>query len=157
MSTALVQRGKGYIAMGAVSLVLGVAYTGLALEMPLGSVQQPGAAVFPIIVGVILMIGSLAAIFEGRSMARDDTVELPAGADRIRVLYLVGLMLGYFVALPWLGQLLSSVFFSILLMRILSTLHWARLLIYALAMSLSVYLLFVYFLKVPMPAGILAF
>ena len=157
MSTALVQRGKGYVATGAAGLVLGVAYTGLALEMPMGSIEQPGAAIFPIIVGVILMIGSLAAIFEGRNMARDDTIELPAGTDRARVLCLVGLMLGYFLTLPWLGQLLGSVFFSILLMRILSSLHWARLLIYALAMSLSIYLLFVYILKVPMPAGILAF
>lgn len=157
MKSLHIQRSKGYIATGGIGMVVAVAYLGLALELPVGRLSQPGAAVFPIMVGVILLIGSLAAVWEGWRMDNAAQLQLPAGADLKRLLGLVGLLFVYLLTLPWLGQLTGSVLFSIALMRILSSLSWLRVLAYSLAMSVGTYALFVYFLKVPMPPGVLAF
>lgn len=157
MKRVHIPRSKGYIATGGVGMVIAIAYLGLALELPLGRLSQPGAAVFPVMVGVILLIGSLAAVWEGWRMDNAAQLQFPAGADLRRLFGLIGLLFAYLLTLPWLGQLTGSVLFSIALMRILSSLSWIRVLIYSLAISVGTYALFVYFLKVPMPPGVLAF
>ena len=70
-------------------------------------------------------------------MDRDEQVDLPAGADLRRLLSLIGLLLGYFLALPWLGQIISSMLFCALLMRVLSDLGWTRIVAYSLVISIA--------------------
>jgi hypothetical protein len=106
---------------------------------------------------VVLILASLATIWEGWRLEKSVLAELPAGEDRKRVLSLLGLLLGYFIALPWLGQILSSTVFCILLVRVLSDLRWPRIVVYSLVMSIALYVVFVFLLKVPMPRGILVF
>ncbi|MFH0882820.1 MAG: tripartite tricarboxylate transporter TctB family protein, partial [bacterium] len=62
---------------------------------------------------------------------------------------------GYILLLPWLGQLICSILFCILLLRVLSTLSWLRIVLYSLAISLTLYVAFIVLLKVPMPRGAL--
>ena len=90
-------------------------------------------------------------------MDKAERIDFPADADRNRLLSLVGLMFGYFLAIPWLGQTISCTLFCILLMRVLSDLSWQRIVVYSLAMSIALYVVFVFLLKVPMPRGILVF
>ncbi|HEX7128169.1 MAG TPA: tripartite tricarboxylate transporter TctB family protein [Thermodesulfobacteriota bacterium] len=137
-------------------MLLAAAYLGMALQMPFGRLSQPGAAVFPLIVGGLLVVGSLATIWEGWKTGPAERVEFPAGADRARLLGVVGLLLGYFVALPWLGQLLSSTLFCILLMRLLSSLAWPRVALYSILITGTLYAVFIHLLGVPMPRGVLA-
>ena len=66
-------------------------------------------------------------------------------------------MCGYFLTLPWLGQIISSTLFCLLLMRILSNLSWFRIAVNSLVMSLALYVVFVSILKVPMPRGMFGF
>ena len=157
MKTTSVQKRKVYLVMGGLGLFFAVGYLGLSFQFPFGQLDQPGAAVFPIMVGVILILASLATMWEGWQMDKTVLVELPAGEDRKRVLSLIGLLLGYFITLPWLGQITSSTLFLILLMRVLSELSWPRLVVYSLAMSLALYAVFIFLLKVPMPRGLLVF
>ena len=119
--------------------------------------DQPGAAIFPVVVGLILMFASLTTLWEGWRIDRNERVDLPAGADLRRLLSLIGLLLGYFLALPWLGQIICSMLFCALLMRNLSDLGWTRIVAYTLVISISLYALFVVLLKVPMPRGIWTF
>jgi hypothetical protein len=59
--------------------------------------------------------------------------------------------------LPWLGQIVSGAIFSLLLMRLLSSLGWARIAVYAVVLSVAVDLIFAYLLRVPLPRGVLGF
>jgi putative tricarboxylic transport membrane protein len=148
---------RGYLVIGGAGLLLAIGYLGMSLQLPFGRLDQPGAAVFPVIVAVLVAASSLMTMYEGWRMSADETVDLPAGAGRTRLLGLLGLMLGYFLALPWLGQIVSSTMFSASMIRLLSDLAWPRAIAYAVTMALSLYAFFVLVLKVPMPRGILSF
>jgi len=151
--TAAVQKRKGYLAIGGLGTFFAAGYLGLSFQLPLGQMRQPGAALFPLMAGVLLLAGSLAAIREGWKMDRTDAAQFPVGADLARLLAVVALLLGYFVLLPWLGQLASSTLFCVLLMRTLSSLSWPRLILYSVIMTGTLYVAFIYVLKVPMPRG----
>ena len=155
MKTTPFQKRKGFLALGGLGLLFSAVYLGMSLQLPFGQLDQPGAGVFPIIVCIILILASLTTVWEGWKMDRAQRVELPAGVDRRRLLGLIGLLFGYFFALPWLGQFISSTLFCVLLMRVLSDLRWPRIVAYSLAISIALYVAFVFLLKVPMPRGIL--
>lgn len=151
------QKRKGYFVMGGIGLFFAVGYLGMSFQLPLGQLNKPGAAVFPVMVGGMLMLASLATIWEGGQMDKAEQIDLPAGTGRKRLLILIGLLLGYFIALPWLGQIISSALFLLLLMHVLSDLSWPRIVVYSLVASIALYVVFVFFLKVPLPRGLLAF
>ena len=150
-------RSKGYIVVGAIGICLSVLYLAVSFQMPMGRIRQPGAGVFPVISGFLLLLGSVSALWEGLKTRKSESVELPAGSDLRRLLVLVGGILGYLVLLPILGQLISSTIFCFVLIRALSSLSIGWVALYALLMAGAAYLLFVRFLMLPMPAGIFAF
>ena len=55
-------RSKGYIVVGAIGICLSVLYLALSFQMPMGRVRQPGAGVFPVISGFLLLLGSVSAL-----------------------------------------------------------------------------------------------
>ena len=150
-------RSKGYVVVGAIGICLSVLYLAVSFQMPMGRLRQPGAGVFPVISGFLLLLGSVSALWEGLKTRKSESVELPAGSDLRRLLVLVGGILGYLVLLPILGQLISSTIFCFVLIRALSSLSIGWVALYALLMAGAAYLLFVRFLMLPMPAGIFAF
>ncbi|HEY9281013.1 MAG TPA: tripartite tricarboxylate transporter TctB family protein [Eoetvoesiella sp.] len=155
MTVVSCQKRKGYLALGGIGAFFAAGYLGLSLQLPAGQLDQPGAAVFPVIAGILLLLASLAAMWEGWKMEHTEKTTFPKGADLIRLLSLIALLLGYFLILPWLGQLISSTLFCIALMRVLSTLSWPRIAAYSLIMAGALYAVFIYLLKVPMPYGAL--
>ena len=73
----------------------------------------------------------------------------------MRLLSLIGLLLGYLILLPWVGQLISSTLFCAALMRVLSDLAWPRIAVYSVIITGTLYAAFIYLLKVPLPRGVL--
>jgi putative tricarboxylic transport membrane protein len=149
-------RSKGYIVVGAIGICLSVLYLALSFQMPMGRVRQPGAGVFPVISGFLLLLGSVSALWEGMKQRNSEKVELPAGSDLLRLLAVLGGVLGYLILLPVLGQLISSTLFCFVLIRALSSLSIWRVVLYAVLMSGAAYVLFVRILMLPMPVGIFA-
>jgi putative tricarboxylic transport membrane protein len=149
-------RSKGYIVVGAIGICLSVLYLALSFQMPMGRVRQPGAGVFPVISGFLLLLGSVSALWEGMKQRNSEKVELPAGSDLLRLLAVLGGVLGYLILLPVLGQLISSTLFCFVLIRALSSLSIWRVMLYAVLMSGAAYVLFVRILMLPMPVGIFA-
>ena len=149
-------RSKGYIVVGAIGICLSVFYLALSFQMPMGRVRQPGAGVFPVISGFLLLLGSVSALWEGMKQRNSEKVELPAGSDLLRLLAVLGGVLGYLILLPVLGQLISSTLFCFVLIRALSSLSIWRVMLYAVLMAGAAYLLFVRILMLPMPGGIFA-
>lgn len=157
MSAASLYKRKAYFAVSAMGLVFSAGYLTLSFQLPFGEIDRPGAAVFPVIVGVIVLLASIATFHEAWQMEQSEQVPLPAGKDLSRILGLVGLLLGYLVALPWVGQVIASMLFFVFLMRLISSYSWKRILVSSMTMSLSIYAVFVFLLQVPMPVGILDF
>jgi hypothetical protein len=156
MEAAKYSKGNAYLLVGAMGLAVAVGYLTMALRLPFGQLDQPGAAVFPIFVAAVLAVASLATIQEGWSTNAKETVEFPVGPDRRRVVYLLLLLFGFFFALPWLGQLISSTIFCALLMRVLSAgVGWVRIGAYSVVLALAIDLVFERLLKVPLPHGVL--
>src|SRR5687768_14652567 len=104
-------KGTAYLIVGGTGLLVSVGYLIMAAKLPFGRLDQPGAGVFPVFVGIVLTIASLVTLREGWLSSERGTIEFPAGADRVRVICLVALLVGFFFALPWLGQLISSALF----------------------------------------------
>ena len=65
MKTTFLQKRNAYLVMGGIGLVLAAGYLGMSFQLPFGQIDQPGAALFPVIVGVILMLDSLTTMWEG--------------------------------------------------------------------------------------------
>ena len=149
-------RSKGYIVVGAIGICLSVLYLALSFQMPMGRVRQPGAGVFPVISGFLLLLGSVSALWEGMKQRNSEKVELPAGSDLWRLLAVLGGVLGYLILLPVLGQLINSTLFCFVLIRALSSLSIWRVVLYAVLMAGAAYVLFVRILMLPMPVGIFA-
>jgi len=156
MPSASIQKRHAYVAMGGAGLLLSAAYLGATAELPFGHLDQPGAGVFPVVAGCILIAASLITIWEGWRLGPDIRIDMPLGQDLKRLLGLVGLLLGFLVTLPFLGLLISSSIFCVLLMRLLSGPAWAWILTISLTMCGVLYFAFVFVLKVPMPLGLLA-
>ena len=157
MKTTSLQKRNAYFVIGGIGLVLAAGYLWMSFQLPFGQMDQPGAGVFPVIVGVTLTLASLITMWEGWQLDKTVRLNLPVGADRRRLFSLIGLLVGYFLALPWLGQMISSALFCALLMRVLSDLGWPRIVAYSLVMSIALYVVFVFLLKVPLPRGTLGF
>jgi putative tricarboxylic transport membrane protein len=157
MKTSSVKKRSAYLVIGAAGFIFAIGYLAMSLQLPFGQLDQPGAAVFPVILSVIMMFACLATLWEGWRMNETLQVGLPIGMDRRRLLIMTCLLLGYILLLPWLGQLICSILFSLVLLRVLSDLSWLRIVLYSLALSLALYVVFIVLLKVPMPRGELFF
>ena len=152
----VISRSMGYIGAGIVGVLLSAGYLNMTLELPMGEIDQPGAGVFPVLVAGILFVASVSALWEGWQRRKNSpALELPKGSDRIRLLKMIGLLLIYFLAIPWAGFSLSSILFCILLIRLLSTLPWKKCGLYAFLMTAALHLIFITTIKVPMPPGVL--
>ncbi|MBZ9894372.1 MULTISPECIES: tripartite tricarboxylate transporter TctB family protein [unclassified Mesorhizobium] len=149
------QKRTVYLVSGIVGIILAGAYLALAVRLPFGRMDRPGAGVFPVFVGIILIIASFAALWEGWRMNSIPSIRFPVGTDLKRVLALVALLFGYFFALPWLGQIVAGAIFCMLLMRVLSDTSWLRIIAYSVTLSLILDLVFERLLAVPLPHGVL--
>jgi len=157
MSEGTLSKRSGYLGLGCAGLLFSMWYLAVALQMPFGSMSMPGPALFPIFCGAMLALASLAAIWEGWRMSAGERAAYPTGANLKRLLLLLGAMLVYLVALPWLGQLVSSVIFCALMLRLVSSLGWMRIAAYSLAICIVLYVVFISYLKVSMPSRVLGF
>jgi len=154
MKATTYQKRKAYLVFGIIGLVFAVGYLALSLRLPFGQLDRPGAGVFPVFVGIVMIVASVATVWEGWRMGETAAIDLPVGADRKRLLVLIALLFGYFVALPWLGQIVTGALFSLALMRVLSELSWLRIVIYALVLSVTIDVVFARLLAVPLPHSI---
>jgi hypothetical protein len=146
--------------VGVLGLLLAAVYTVDAWQtLSMGRWHKPGAAIFPIAVGLLLAISALSVLLERHRGADDPmpaTFSLPAGSDLKRLLLVLAAFAIYFVALPLLGNMIASALFLLATMWLLSDdpdKSVLRLAIYAVVMALSFEVFFVRLLKVQMPAG----
>jgi hypothetical protein len=132
----------------------------LSLSMPLGTFRMAGSGLFPLCLGILLMI--LAALFatdllflaRGPSPeARKGTAEPPANTRL--VLQFLGVTAGSTVCLGFLGYPAFCLLMMAFLLRILGVRRPALLLGLSLATAAGAYIIFVWLLKIPLPKGLI--
>lgn len=145
---------KGRMIAGAVTLVAGAVYTAHAFTLPMGTMAQPGAAVFPILVGAATLVISVITIAEARFTTKvTGEYERPADGRQKYVLGMAGAILGYLLLLPFLGQYLASALFGAVAVRLLRDGPWWRAALYGVLLGLVISYVFLELLGVRLPAG----
>ncbi|MQA94581.1 MAG: hypothetical protein GEV11_07965 [Streptosporangiales bacterium] len=145
---------KGRMIVGAVTLVAGAVYTAHAFTLPMGTMAQPGAALFPILVGVATLVISVLTIAEARFTTKvTGAYERPAEGRARLVLGMAGAILGYLLLLPLIGQYLGSALFGAVAVRLLRGGPWWRAALYGVLLGLVISYIFLELLGVRLPAG----
>lgn len=138
-------------------LVVSGIYLLQALRMPLGSAARPGAAFYPVAVGVFACIVALvvtALAFRRPGNHAPAEVEEETSADGRRQVWLAVVTLGGFcLLLPWIGYPLAALVFVATLLRQLGA-GWRRALLTAVLSAEGSYYLFAILLGATLPRGL---
>jgi hypothetical protein len=146
----------------AISLFLfGAITAALSLQLPLGALRLPGSGFFPLALGLALM--ALAAghglqLYLARpKTAAPETSVAPAAADgegaTRRVVLFVGGVIAAVALLQPLGYVLSSFLLMLVLLQVLGLRRRYASASIALLSAAASYVVFVHWLKIPLPSG----
>jgi hypothetical protein len=152
---------KGELIEGIVLFLCGGGTTALSLEMPLGTFRMAGSGLFPLCLGIILML--LALLYLGNILLQEGAERRPGEATGASAATgAAGQMLLFFGAsalavlgLNILGYPLTAFLLLLLLLRILGLRRAFLLVTLSLLAAAGSYLVFVRFLKIPLPKGLI--
>lgn len=139
---------------GLVFAIFGVAtgvYSFTALKI--GSISQPGPGLFPLICGFGIVLLCLIWLFQHRKET-SRSAPLWFEDNWHGPLIAVVIMVVYTALMEDLGYVLSTFLFLIAWQMIIEREKWRKTAIVAVVGTLSMYLLFVFILKVALPEGI---
>ena len=143
----------------AVPLVLLVAagvYLTLALRLPFGAAERPGAGFYPVIVAVFALVVALAATasaFRSAPGAEGAAAAKLDATSRRRVVISVVALAAFCLVLPWVGYPASAFAFVAVVLRYLGA-RWPAALVTGALSSAASYGLFATLLDVPLPRGL---
>lgn len=157
----------GSVVFAGLILAVGLVYGIMAMNMPLGRLSYPGPGLFPTIVGLFLIATALGGLLQ-EILPRKKTSEVSSALSLgtrgstvqekrnvNKTFQLIALMIGYGLALKPLGFLISICAFLVVAIRIFGYRRWVPTLIMAAVIAGVSYVLFILWLKVPLPLGIL--
>ena len=130
-------------------LALSVLVLWESLRSGLGALTEPGAGVFPLCAGVVLMFLSLALIVRG--WGKHD--QLPPHSRRVMVT--VAVLFAYSLLLSAIGFVIATFLLSTALFQIGESRRWWVQMGMGALLTLLFYLVFVVWLKVYVPQGFL--
>jgi len=143
--------GGAPVLLAAAIVLLAVAYLGLALRMPLGTVEQPGPALFPLVVGLGLAAAGLGYAVEA---VRGTAPAAPvARAARARVLAVAGALAASCLALPVLGFVVAVTPPLAVVLALFGLRRPGAAAALALALAAAGWAVFAVALGVPLPRG----
>lgn len=146
-------RAATSLALPLSGLVLGVAYLLGALALPRGSVTAPGAGLFPLAVGLIIVVSSAVALVT--EWRRPTAAPDPPGDAFRRVPALLGALVVFALLLKPAGFILAAAVLSALVLAVLGRRPWLAVGGLALAISVATALVF-RLLGVPLPPGLVS-
>jgi hypothetical protein len=135
--------------------ILGGAYLVGSLSLSRGTVEQPGAGLFPALVGIFILslsIPGLAASLKAGEAGNLAPGVFPRGKDLQRVVAVVLSVLLFAVLLQPLGYGICSAFLMGAVLRLLGLRSWGKTAAAALLTALVSYFIFIS-LEIPLPRG----
>lgn len=145
---------------GAVAFfVLGSATAILSLQMPIGTLRAAGSGLFPLCLGILLMVLSSVCIVNvlwGAKKREKEQICAPEGpgSPAVVVAFLAIIALAT-LFLKTLGYAIVSFLLMAALLRLLGVKRWLFNLSLSLLTAAGAHTVFVYLLKIPLPKGIL--
>jgi len=143
--------------VGVVIFLFGAATVLLSLKMPIGTFRTAGTGMFPLILGMLLMILSGAFVsrifFEGKEeqVKKEASIESSESPKQL-ILFLGTMVLVTLFFNKW-GYPLSAFLLMLALLRVLGVKRWKLTLPLSLMIAVVCYFLFVQWLKIPLPKG----
>jgi len=156
------------IASSLVLILFSMTFLIYTTRYPLETWESPGPAVFPLLLGGILLIlasGQLIRAFLAPKIAgpageHDSTINglkkfLHDNKGEAKVLSLTALLILYILMMQWIGFFVSTFLLLILSSRLMEAKDWGRPIALSLGVGIFCYLLFDVWLKLSFPRGIL--
>jgi hypothetical protein len=130
-----------------------------SLQMPIGTFRMAGSGLFPLWLGIFLMLLALLHLLNlwfsrGALQGEQGTAARSSGETRQMLLFL-GASAAATLCLDILGYPLTAFGLMLLLLRILGVRRPSVLVTLPLLTAVGSYLLFVQFLKIPLPKGLI--
>ena len=145
------------IAGGMVLFLFGAITALLSLRMPIGTFRMAGTGMFPLCLGILLMILSglfLLNLFyhKKKEMEKKESIaEIPRSAKQM--IFFFGTMVLATLFLNRLGYPFTSFLLMVALLRILGMKQWGLNILISVVTAVGSYFLFVQWLNIPMPKG----
>jgi high-affinity Fe2+/Pb2+ permease len=150
-------RGADRIA-GAALLALAVAFGAGALKYyAYWGPNGPGPAFLPFWLGVVMSVLATMLLVGALRSSDPGAQWLPRGDGLRRLALVLGITIVLVALLNVVGMILGTVLFLICLLRFLDRHPWPLALAVALATAGFIFLVFTYWLRVPLPVGVLGF
>jgi len=143
--------------VGIVIFIFGGLTVLLSLKMPIGTFRMAGTGMFPLILGIILMVLSGAFILkifiQGREEQVKKEVSIESSGSPIQLILFLGTMALATLFFNQLGYPLTSFLLMVALLRILGIKRWSQNILISVVTAVGSYFLFVKWLEIPMPKG----
>jgi putative tricarboxylic transport membrane protein len=143
--------------VGMVLLLFGMVTIILALRMPIGTFRMAGTGMFPLLLGILLMILSGAFIlrvyFNGKGAPLDQETVVKSPRSAKQLIFFLGTMVLATLFFNQLGYPLTSFLLMVALLRILGIKRWGLSILISVVTAVGSYFLFVKWLGIPMPKG----
>lgn len=146
-------RRSGRIAVGILGLACSAIYLFEGRGLRLGTMAAPGPGVFPLVVGILFALVSLAVVIQAWRGRDEGKASFPAGADLRRLLIMALAFLAYVGLLTFLGFTLSSALFVAFYCRVVGRVSWLLSLAAGVGVSITVWLIFGFLLEVRLPTA----
>jgi putative tricarboxylic transport membrane protein len=147
---------KDEIIVGVVIFLFGAITALLSLRMPIGTFRMGGTGLFPLCLGIILMILSgvfiLTIFFQGRE-GQVKKASIESSGSPMQLILFLGTMVLATLFFNRLGYPLTSLFLILGLLRILGMKRWSLNILISVVTAVGSYFLFVQWLNIPMPKG----
>jgi len=140
------------LAVALAFLAFGALYLVQAVRLPLGSVEQPGPGLFPILVAAFLVVSGFAFLLQCLRQV-PGTFTLPAREARRRVTGIAAALAAFCLLLPWLGYGATAFGLLLAILRLFGLTRWAVTTVVASVATAASYYLFAVVLGVPLPSG----
>jgi hypothetical protein len=143
--------------VGIVIFLLGGLTTLLSLKMPIGTFRMAGTGMFPLCLGILLMILSgifvLNIFFQGKEEQIKKEAPIISSEFPLQLILFFGTMVLATLFFNRLGYPLISFLLMLGLLRILGIKRWGQNILISLVTAFGSYFLFIKWLGIPMPKG----
>jgi len=145
------------IIVGIVIFLFGAVTAVLSLRMPIGTFRIAGTGMFPLFLGILLMILSTAFIlkifFQDQKGQVKKEAPIESSESPIQLILFLGTMALATLFFNRLGYPLTSFLLMVALLRILGIKRWGLNILISVVTAVGSYFLFVKWLDIPMPKG----
>ena len=141
---------------GIVLFILSLIMAYLSWKLPLGGFKRPGPGLYPLLLSLVLAsLVLLLFVSSWRESPARRSEPIPASKENLKkVLYILGILLVYAFFFESLGFLFSTCLFFLLLKPVVDK-KWGYIIIGAILITLSSYLIFDVLLQSQLPKGFL--